>query len=124
MEDTMNDREALDYLRGYFDELFVKHNVDALDRYLDKEYFDHDIGDTTVDHIQNSKQYLLSLFEREPGIGVEVVRVMGQGDVISAFLEWTVVKDGVRQVNMKGVANFLLRGERILKRHTFIYWRG
>jgi predicted SnoaL-like aldol condensation-catalyzing enzyme len=120
----MDDRQALEYIKGYFDELFVKHNVDALDRYLDKDYFDHDIGDPNVDHIQNSKQYLLRLFESEPGIGVNVVRAMGQGDVISAFLEWYVVKDHIKTVTMKGVGNFLLRGERILKRHTFIYWRA
>jgi hypothetical protein len=120
----MNDREALEYIKGYFDELFVKKNVDALDHYLDKDYFDYDIGDPSVDHIQNSKQYLLRRFEREPTIGVNVVRAMIHEEVITAFLEWFVIEGGERRVTMKGVASFLLRGEKILKRHTFIYWRA
>lgn len=119
----MNDQEALEFIKGYFDDLFVKRDVTALDRYLDKNYFDHDIGDPSIDHIQNSKQYLQKLFEREPSIGVNVIRVMTHDEVITAFLEWTMVKDRVRRATMKGVASFLIRNGRILKRHTFIYWR-
>ena len=120
----MNDQEALEFIKGYFDDLFVKRDMTALDRYLDKDYFDHDIGDPSIDHIQNSKQYLQKLFEREPSIGVNVVRAMIHEEVITAFLEWFVVEDGKKRVTMKGVASFLLRGEKILKRHTFIYWRA
>ena len=55
----MNDQESLECIRKYFDELFRKRNIDALDAYLAPEYFDDDIGDPKIDHIHNSKQYLL-----------------------------------------------------------------
>ena len=36
----MNNQEGLDYIRGYFEQLFGQRNVDALDAYLDPQYFD------------------------------------------------------------------------------------
>lgn len=33
----MNNQESLEFIRKYFDELFGKRNVDALDVYLDKD---------------------------------------------------------------------------------------
>jgi hypothetical protein len=50
----MNNQESLEFVRTYFDELFGKWNLAALDLYLDKEYFDDDIGDPNVDHIHFS----------------------------------------------------------------------
>ena len=119
----MKDRESLEFIRGYFDELFGKRNVDALDVYLDPEYFDDDIGDPNIDHIQSSKQYLLQLFEDKPTIGVEVQDAIGRDGVISAFLEWFVIENDRKRTILKGVAIFVLRSQKILKRHTYIYYR-
>ena len=120
----MKDQESLEFIRGYFDELFGKRNVDALDAYLDIEYFDDDIGDPNVDHIQSAKQYLLHLFEDKPTIGVEVQDAVGRDGVISAFLEWFVTENDGKRIIFKGVAIFVLREQKILKRHTYIYHRG
>jgi hypothetical protein len=114
----MNDPESLEYLRKYFDELFGKRDVDALDAYLDPEYFDDDIGDPSVDHIKSSREYLLNLFREKPTIGVDVKDAAARDDVISAFLEWFVAENGARRVIRKGVAIFVLRDQKILKRHT------
>lgn len=119
----MNNQESLELIRNYFDELFGRRNVDALDAYLDPEYFDDDIGDPGVDHIKNSKEYLLNLFREKPTIGVEVKDAVTRDDVISAFLEWFVAENGARRVILKGVAIFVLRDQKILKRHTYIYYR-
>ncbi len=118
----MNNQESLEFIRTYFDELFGKRNVDALDVYLDKDYFDDDIADSNVDHIKNSKEYLLELFGRQPTIGVDVKDAIVQDDVISAFLEWFVVGNGVKRVIRKGVAVFVINGHKICKRHTYVYY--
>jgi len=119
----MNNQESLEFVRKYFDELFVKRNVDALDLYLDRDYFDDDIGNPGVDHIRNSKEYLRDLFREKPTIGVDVKAVVTHDDVISAFLEWFVTENSVRRVIIKGLGIFVLRDQKILRRHTFVYYR-
>lgn len=119
----MNNQESLEFIRKYFDELFGKRNVDTLDVYLDQEYFDDDIGDPSIDHGRNSKEYLLNLFREKPTIGVDVKDAMTRDDVISAFLEWFITEKDVKRVIIKGVAIFVLREQKILKRHTYIYYR-
>jgi SnoaL-like domain len=119
----MNNQEGLEFIRNYFDELFRKRNLDALDTYLDKDYFDEDIGDGAVDHIRNSKAYLTKLFKTRPSVGVDVKDAITQDNVISAFLEWFVVENNAKRVIMKGVAIFEVHGVRIQKRHTYLYYR-
>jgi len=118
----MNNQESLEFIRRYFDELFGKRNLDALDLYLDKNHFDDDIADPNVDHIQNSKEYLLALFREKPTIGVDVKDAMTQDNVISAFLEWFVCEKGAKKTLKKGVAIFVLNNGKILKRHNYIYY--
>ncbi len=118
----MNDQEAFEYIKGYFNDLFSQRDLAALDRYLDKEYLDDDIGDPTVDQIENSKQFLRELFRNKPTIGVDVIRAVSHDGVIAAFLVWHVHENGVKRVIMKGVANFQMRGQRVLKRQTFLYY--
>jgi hypothetical protein len=120
----MNNQESLTYVRKYFDELFDKRNVDALDEYLDPDYFDDDIGDPAMDHIKNSKEYLKELFIKQPTIGVEVFDAIERDNVISAYLEWYVLENDKKRTIRKGVAIFCLRNQRIFKRHTFIYYAG
>lgn len=120
----MNNQKSLEFVRKYFDELFGKRNIDALDIFLDKDYFDDDIGDPNVDHIKSSKEYLLERFREQPTIGVDVKDAVTQDGVISAFLEWFVTENRERRIIMKGVAIFVLRNQKILKRHTYIYFRG
>jgi hypothetical protein len=120
---SMNNQESLEFVRNYFAELFGKRNVDALDVYLDKDYFDDDIGDPDVDHIQNSKEYLAELFRKQPAIGVDVKDAMTRDDVISAFLEWFIVENGAKRVIRKGIAIFVVRDQKIIKRHTFVYFQ-
>ncbi|HET9911222.1 MAG TPA: nuclear transport factor 2 family protein [Anaerolineales bacterium] len=118
----MNNQESLEFIRAYFDELFGKRNVNALDVYLDKDYFDDDIGDPNVDHIKNGKEYLTELFKRQPTIGVDVKEAITRDDVISAFLEWFVLENGVKRVIRKGVAIFEVKDRKIYKRHTYVYY--
>lgn len=118
----MNNQESLEFIRQYFDDLFGKHNVDALDVYLDKDYFDDDIADPTVDPIKNGKEYLSAVFRERPTIGVDVKDAITQDNVISAFLEWFVTEDHVKRIIRKGVAIFVLRQQKILKRHTYVYY--
>jgi hypothetical protein len=118
----MNNQESLEFIRKYFDELFGKRNLDALDLYLDENHFDDDIADPNVDHIQNSKEYLLALFRERPSIGVDVKDAMIQDNVISAFLEWFVCENNTRKTLKKGVAIFVLNNGKILKRHNYIYY--
>ncbi len=120
----MTNAQALEFIRNYFDELFVEHNVDALDVYLHPDYSDDDIGPDDVNHIQNSKEYLRGWFQREPTVRVAVMDAMAQDDVISAFLEWYRTENNVRVTIQKGVAIFVLKGRQIIKRHTFIYARN
>lgn len=118
----MNNAEGLEFIRHYFDEIFTRRNVNALDDFFDKEYFDDDIGDPNVDHIQNAKEYLTELFTSRPTIGVEVKDAATCDDVISAFLEWFVRENDQKRVIRRGVAIFVLKGHKIKKRHTFIYF--
>ena len=118
----MNNQESLAFIRKYFDELFGKRNVNALDVFLDKDYFDDDIGDPEVDHIKNGKEYLKELFREQPTIGVEVKDAVTQDGVISAFVEWFVCENNVRKTIRKGVAIFVVNDQKILKRHTYVYF--
>jgi len=118
----MENKKGLEFIRKYFDELFGKHNINALDLYLDELYFDDDIGDPTIDHLSNSKEFLKTLFNENPTIGVEVMDAMTHDDVISAFLHWYVIENGVKRVIRKGVALFVVKDQKILKRHTFVYF--
>jgi hypothetical protein len=119
----MNNQESLEFVRTYFDELFGKQNIDALDVYLDPDYFDDDIGDPKVDHIKNSKEFLAALFRKNPTIGVDVIAAITQEEVISAFLEWFVMEKDAKRVIRKGIAIFVVRNRKILKRHTYIYYQ-
>ena len=120
----MNHQESLEFVRKYFDELFGKRNVDALDDYLDQDYFDDDIADPAIDHIKSSKEFLHELFRKQPTIGVEVLDAIARDDVISAYVEWYTLENNSKQTIKKGVAIFSLRNQRIFKRHTFIYYQG
>ena len=120
----MNNQEGLEFVRKYFDELFGKRNIAALDFYLDENYFDDDIGDPEVDHIQNSKAFLTELFKVRPTIGVEVKDAIAQDNVISAFLNWHVLENDTKRILWKGVAIFVLKNQKILKRHTYMYDQG
>jgi hypothetical protein len=118
----MNNQESLEFIREYFDELFGKRNLAALDRYLDESYFDDDIADPNVDHIQDSKNYLLALFQAKPSIGVEVIDTMTHDNVITAFIEWFVCEGSVKKAIRKGVGIFVVKDGKILKRHNYIYY--
>lgn len=118
----MYNRESHDFVRKYFDELFGCHNIDALDEFLDGSYFDDDIGDPEVDHIQNSKEFLKELFRENPTIGVNVVDTITHDSVISSFVEWYVVENGKIRIIRKGIVIFVVYNQRIIKRHTFIYY--
>lgn len=121
-ERSMNNQQSLEFVRNYFDELFGKRNVNALDLYLDKDYFDDDIGDPGIDHVKSSKEYLTGLFQRRPTIGVDVTGAMARKNVISAYLEWFVIEGNKKRIIRKGVANFVIKDQKILKRHTFVYY--
>ena len=117
----MNNKEALQFIRSYFDELFGKRNVAALNAWLHQDYFDDDIGDPAEDHIRNSKEYLQKLFTEKPSIAVEVIDAVTHDDVIAAFLEWYEMDGNIRKTIRKGVAMFVVKDAKIVKRHTFIY---
>lgn len=118
----MNNQESLEFIRAYFDELFGKRDVAALDIYLDPDYFDDDIPGPQIDHVKSSKEYLTELFQKEPAIGVDVKDAMTRDGVITAFLEWFVCENSVKRTIRKGVAIFVIRGQKILKRHTYVYY--
>jgi len=118
----MNNQESLEFVRQYFEELFGQRNIDALDKFLDETYFDDDIGDPNVDHIRNSKEYLAELFRTRPAIGVDVKDAITRDDVVSAFLEWFDIDNNTKRVFRKGIAIFVIRDRRILKRHTYVYY--
>jgi hypothetical protein len=120
----MNNQEGLEFIRKYFDELFGKRNVDALDIYLDKNYCDDDIGDPSLDQLKNSKEFLKALFRDEPTIGVDVKDAISRGNVICAFLEWFIMESNLKKTIRKGVAIFVVKNRKILKRHTYIYFGG
>ncbi len=119
----MNNQEALQFIRKYFAELFVKRNLDALDVYLDEDYFDDDIGDPSIDHRKNSREYLARWFKEKPTINVEVKDAMAEENVITAFLHWYTLEGNAKRSIYKGVAIFVLKNNKILKRHTFFYFR-
>jgi hypothetical protein len=117
----MDQSQALDFIRNYFHQLFDLHDLKALDEYLHKDYFDDDIGDPSVNHLQNSKDYLADLFKLDPLIKVKVVDGLFHDNVITTYLEWYREEAGRQQSVYKGVAMFVIQDDKIIKRHTFIY---
>ncbi|MDP3129717.1 MAG: nuclear transport factor 2 family protein [Bacillota bacterium] len=118
----MDDDEAFDFVYDYFNEVFNKRNVDALDLFLDDDYWDADIGSEKRDHVRSSKEYLAALFRNNPDVMIEVVKVMSRDNVITAFLEWYEATGRERRILKKGVGIFVIRGSKILKRSTHLYY--
>jgi len=119
----MNNQEGLEFIKKYFDELFVKRNIDALYTFLDENYFDDDIGDPEINHLENSKAFLTELFKAQPSIGVDVKDAITLDNVITAYLNWFVVENNAKRIIRKGIAIFVLKDQKILKRHTYIYYQ-
>jgi hypothetical protein len=118
----MNNQEGLEFIRQYFAELFGKRNIAVLDLYMDKDYFDDDIGDPSINHIQASKEFLARLFAERPTIGVDVKDAVTQDNVIAAFIERFVIEGGVRRTITKALAIFVVDNRKIVKRHTYLYF--
>ena len=119
----MNDNEALEYIQKYFYELFGKKDLSVLERYLDPNYWDDDIGNNSVNHINDSKDYLQNWFEKNPTINVYVSKAQIANNVICAFLEWNQQTDGKVKTIMKGIGIFEIEGMKIVKRHSYIYYK-
>lgn len=119
------DKDAAEkFIRNYFHALFVEKDIDSLDDYLDKDYWDDDIGSTDVNHIQSSKEFLRALFIDDPTRGVEVKSVMTFDDTITSYLHWYTMTGGGKTIVRKGVAIFEMCGTKIRKRHTYTYWKA
>lgn len=114
----MTDEEAHVFIKSYFGDLFGSKNVEVLDTYLHKDYYDYDIGAEEQDHIGNSKAYLTSMFDRHPTIDVRVVKTMCHRDTIASFLEWYVLVDGVETIKSRGVGIFEIAEGKIRRRAT------
>ena len=118
----MNDDEAFDFIKTYFYKLFSKRNLDCLDIYLAKDHFDDDIGILEKDHIRNSKEYLSKWFIDEPTIDVDVIKVISNDNVITAYLNWYVIRNNQKHIIKKGIGIFTIREMKIVKRHTYMYF--
>ena len=118
----MNNKEAYEYIRTYFHRLFVERDISALDEYLHPDYWDDDIGESGISHIDNSKQFLYSLFQRLPNIDVNVENVMCNENVITVCLQWVDLHGGHPEILRKGIAVFVLTERKISRRHTYIYF--
>ena len=118
----MNDDAAFEYIQTYFHRLFVERDISALDEYLHPDYWDDDIGESGISHIDDSKIFLSNLFKRHPNINVNVENVMCNENVITACLRWVDQHDGHQETLRKGIAVFVLVEHRILKRHTYIFF--
>jgi hypothetical protein len=119
----MDSVQTREFICRYFKRLFNDRDVAVLEECLDGQYWDDDIGKTDLDHVQKSKDFVSDLFRRVPTIGVEVRGTAVLDDVITAYLEWFDYEKGMRSTWMRGVGVFEMKGGRILKRHTYIYYR-
>jgi hypothetical protein len=112
---------AKKFLSDYFTDLFVNRDLSTIDKYLDKNHFDYDIGPSVKYHIENSKQYLLELFKRRPTIRVKVLKVKTIDNVACAQLRWYETIEKKEKIWLEGVATFLIIDKKIVKRNTLIY---
>ncbi|MBN2444321.1 MAG: nuclear transport factor 2 family protein [Spirochaetales bacterium] len=103
----MNHNDAFVYLKEYFHDLFVKRSIDALDNYLHPDYHDDDIGDNGENHIENTKSFLKDLFKRNPSIGMDVKKAVIEDNVITAYLNWYIQKDGKKEITIKNTDSYL-----------------
>lgn len=117
----MNDEEAKLFIVDYFEEIFTKRNISSLDSFLHKDYWDDDIGDPNVNHIENSKEYLANLFKENKDIDIDVDRVMSFENTIVAYLTWYENKNKEKMILRRGVVIFEVEKARIKKRHTYLY---
>ena len=106
------------FLVNYFDNLFIKRDLSTLDKYLDKNHFDYDIGFSSKDHTANSKQYLSELFIRKPTIRVKVLKTKTIKNVICAQLRWYETINKKEIVWQEGIATFLIQNNKMFYMHT------
>lgn len=119
----MNDTEAYNYIKSYFYRLFVERDLSALEDYLDKSYWDDDIGKYDTDHVRNSKEYLEKWFKDEPTISVEVKKVVIEDDILTAYLEWYKNNGDEKEIMIKGIGLFTIKNKRIIRRHNYVYFK-
>lgn len=120
----MNTKEAESFINHYFTELYVKRNIDALEDFLHKDYWDDDIGDPDINHLENSKDFLAELFKAKPKAGIKVRSVTVLDNVITAYLEWYNDISDAGTLWMKGIAIFVIDFGKIIKRHTYFYQKN
>jgi hypothetical protein len=109
------------YIKNYFHGLFIKRDLSTIEKYLDKNHFDYDIGTFEKDHITNSKKYLSELFKNKPSIQVKVLKVKSIGNIICAKLRWYETINNLEKTWLEGVATFYIKDKKILKGNTLIY---
>ena len=109
------------FLQNYFDGLFIKKDLSFIDKYMDQEYFDYDIGPSVKDHIKNSKEFLKDIFEKQPNLRVIVKKVKRIGSILCAQLQWVIIENRIKKLYMEGIATFEIKKQKIRKRNTLIY---
>ncbi|MDP8908704.1 MAG: ester cyclase [Chloroflexota bacterium] len=77
------------------DEVFNHHDVDAVERFLAADHFNHVSGATGVQDFKQIVRYILNF---APESRSEIDELVAEGDQVVAFLTWTGTHRGEVQV--------------------------
>jgi len=78
-------------IRRFYDEVFNRKNLDAVDELLAPEGIDHTFGSRTS---QDAKQFFAMVHQAFPDLHAEVHDVIGEGELVAARVTYTGTHQG------------------------------
>src|SRR3974390_731064 len=89
-----SDQEANKALiRGYFEEVFNKHQPEASDRFVAKDFVEHN---PRLPHegLAGTKKFLNIVFVAFSDYHAEIQNLVAEGDIVVSRTQWTGTNDG------------------------------
>jgi steroid delta-isomerase-like uncharacterized protein len=83
----------------FYDEVFRRHNVDALDELLSDDFVEHTLAPGQPEGRQGAKELIGQVLTAFPDLEVEIEHEIAEGDTVAAVLRMT----GTHQAEFAGV---------------------
>ena len=80
-------------IRGYYDEVYNKHQPEASDRFVARDFIEHNPR-LPHDGLAGTKKFLNIVFAAFSDYHGEIQNIVAEGDNVAARIQWTGTNDG------------------------------
>lgn len=125
---TLDRTQLKSLIAEYTDEVWNRHNVDAMDRYYSPKYAHHDVSRPDVTSLEDYKQWARDLIEGLPDLHVAVDDLIAEEE--KAVKRWTAtgthtgtlagIAPTGRKVAFCGLSTYKVQDGKILESH-YVY---